>query len=353
MGYYNDAAREDNYYEVANALGQSRFPAMAHPEARIGHWLYEQFEQLCQKHHDVAGQLNLSVLSEAAIWKMLSTDAFAMCRSAVAKRAMWSAIAMSSKQFNDARIIQAIAPFLLESSQWRPKDALAKNIECFAGIYTPGKYERASLLTAAQNVGINPSADSFVREWLTHLTLAPGVLPVRKYRAQRGATTEANMQDNAVLWRNVVVPFMKRYPNDPLFGGRMFFHLPINPDEHEAKELLQSLDLPEQRQSVYVNMLCHRRPMPLVLGIWEEAQLGELTPEQKDLRLHLAMLHLDGYNARALADCVDPATVGMLDSLGTFTPENMAQLTYTRWFDRPRQTMELPSDWFDPETMDR
>lgn len=352
MGYYNDEdADENNDHAIAMALRQSRFPSMPHAEVRVGNWLYQQFDKACERQQSIGRQLDVDMLDEVGVWKVLAADAFAACRSAAAKRVMWSAIAMTSRQFDEAPMIQAIAPFLREHSQWQPKDAKAKNIECFAGIYTPGKYTLAPLLTAAQQLDIDPRAQAFVQEWLAHLALAPGVLPVQKYRAQRDATAEEDMRQNAVLWRCVVVPFMKRNPENPLFGGRMFFHLPINPNEHAAKELLQSLDSPAQRQSVYANMLCHRQPTSIVKGIWEEAQAEELTAEQKDLRLHLAMLHVDGHNARTLANRVDAASVAMLESLASFTPGDMAKLTYTRWFDRPQQRVELPADWFDPETM--
>lgn len=351
MEYDQDDEQRDGNRALVDALRQSRFPPMLHPEVRVANWLYQQLDETWQRHQHVFHEHHLSAVSEAGMWKMIATDALAMSRSAAAKRIMWSAIAMASRDFEDAHMIEAIAPFLLENAQWRPKDAVAKNIECFAGMYTPGKYQLAPLLMAAQNLDNDPAAKAFVREWLAHLALAPGVLPVQKYRAQRDATSETDMRANAVLWRHVVIPFMRSHPDDPLFGGRLFFHLPINPDEDAGKELLESLDRPAQRQSVYANMLCHRQPTPVVVRIWDDAQTEDLTPEQKDLRLHLAMLHLENYDARKLANRVDPASVGMLDSLGTFTHKDMAQILYTRWVDRPSQALELPTDWFDPEAM--
>lgn len=352
MEYYpEDDEQRDSDRALVEALRQSRFPAMLHPEVRVVNWLYRQLDETWQRHQNVFHELHLNAVSEAGIWRMIASDALAMSRSAAAKKVMWSAIAMASRDFEDAHLIEAVAPLLLENVQWRPKDAVAKNIECFAGVYTPGKYKLAPLLTAAKNVDSDPAAQAFVREWLAHLALAPGVLPVQKYRAQRDATSEADMRTNTVLWRHVVVPFMKSHPEEPLFGGRLFFHLPINPDEDEGKELLQALDRPAHRQSVYANMLCYRQPTPIVGRIWEDAQTEDLTSEQRDLRLHLAMLHLEGYDARKLAERVDSASVGMLDSLGTFTHKEMAQITYSRWFDRPSQSMELPTDWFDPEAM--
>lgn len=353
MHYEKPQQKIDRLCEgLETRLGASRFKLQPYEEGLIEYWVMSSYDKLCAD-QDMFGDLlqqqgkpATDITDYTALWLMMAQDMFGICRSVAAKKSMWGAIANVALEQGSSHITRNTASFLESRSEYMPADAVKRGISCFVGIYREHDYRLSTLTLAAQRLSRGDlPASEHVRQWLKSITLAPGVLPARKYGT--GSTLgHPEMQENQRKWLDVVVPFCEHHPKEVLLSEHVFLDLPFKPQPelvlHCAAQLSQ-----EHQQWLYANVIWSNTNSSELLNFWDKV-LEKTTEEQhRDLRLHLAMTQLKNVDVHHFASSVDPQTVAVMDSLGTYSQKGLADLLYTRWLSPPHRTIELPTAWFD------
>lgn len=354
--HYNDEAVKEQLYLVAQDLQSTRFPTERYKAGVLEEWLFVQFDDACARQERFTDPVlyldkNLKpfcIGRPEDLWLTIIADAFDMCKSTAAKKCIWGAIAQATLSRDEPVFIKKSADFLYERARWIPKNAKDKRIEFFASIYTPKDYRLHTLVAAGQRLQQNDAvANAHVGQWLKSISMAPGVLPIRKRMATPSSEGKEGMRKNQILWQEVVVPFCRENPQETLLSNKIFFYLPISPTLLEGTHLIESLKDAHQQQWAYANILGPEQTLNDSLRFWEQAFPDTLPQHMRDFRLHLALLQLDPERGKVLSGKIDLPTVAMLESLGDYSKKSMADVVYSRWMDKLEGTSELPNDWYD------
>lgn len=361
---YDDEIQDNQFYGLAEDLRASRFPSKKYDSVIIEDWLLLQYERACEYEDRIGdelfhldkgeGHFPVGAQQYALLWEGITQSAFSLCKSATAKKAMWGAIATATMMQSNALLVKRSAPFLLEHAKWMPRDAGAKKIDVFAGNFSPKDHRLTTLVIASQRMQLgDPAGSAHIRQWLAAISLAPGVLPIRKWAATSIEDRKSeDARRNQTLWWEAVVPFCRMHSTDKLLSESIFFYLPISPTKEAGLDLVKSLPQLHQQQWAYANIVGGSNTPEETRNFWTQA-LSEKVPQRElDLRLHLALLQLRGRDADNLARDIDGSTAAMLDSLGTYSTKMMSDMLYARWLDQPVvETPELPLDWYDDTTL--
>ena len=351
--YDDPEAFEQQVFSLVADLHATRFPASKYPPGMLEDWLLVQYERACEKQDMSSGSYldggkPVGANTYACLWRNIVEDAFETCTSVIAKKAIWIAAASATIMLNDAILVKHVAPSLYLRARFMPRDAKGGNFNFFAGHYTHKDYRVTTLVAASQRLQLGDKvANEHIRQWLSSISMAPGVLPIRKYSADPDTAKEAQLLQNNALWWDVVVPFCKNNPDDKLLSDKIFFYLPISPGKEAALNLVQTLTIPHQQQWAYANILFTGKTPLDAREFWEQAFPKSIAMVTQDCRLYLALFQLRADDAKTLAARIDTPLVTMLDSLGSYSIKTMAEMLYARWLDKTEDTPELPKDWFD------
>ena len=353
---YNDDTIEEQFPGLVEDLNGSRFPKNKYPQGVIQEWLLVQYERACEAQDFMVENMAfmdnqtpvLGANDYASLWEGIVEEAFETCKSVTAKKTIWEAAALATISQNNALLVKHAAPLLYQRAKFMPPDAKEKRIDIFAGSYSAKDYRLTTLVAATQRLQLgDEAANEHVRQWLKDISLAPGVLPMRKRNAAPNANAKDEARDNQVLWWEVVVPFCQKNPAEVLLSDKIFFYLPITPEKETALHLIQSLPAVHQQQWAYANIFGVSNKPEATRDFWVQAFPPDLAPAMRDCRLHLALLQLKSNDAKALAETVDMPMVAMLETLDTYSIKTMSEMLYGRWLAKAEDTPELPEDWYD------
>lgn len=352
----NDAF-EQQFHGLVGDLQATRFPTSKYPPGMLEDWLLAQYDRACERHDmldglHLDGRNSVGADDYSRLWANIVEDAFDTCKSITAKKAIWGACASATLLHNNAMLVKQTAPILYERTRFMPKGAKEKRIDIFAGVYAPNDFRLTTLVAASQRMQMgDASANSHIRQWLQAISMAPGVLPIRKHSAAPSTADKEQLRTNHVLWWDVVVPFCKKNPDDKLLSDKIFFYLPVNPGKEAAQHLVQSLSIPHQQQWAYANILFAGQTPQDAKEFWEQAFSKSIAHTTQDCRLYLALFQMRTDDAKELARKIDAPLIAMLESLDSYSIKTMAEMLYARWLDKTEETPELPQDWFDETSL--
>lgn len=358
---YNEDIVKEQFHFIPQDLRSARFPTKQYESGMLEEWLFLQFDDACTRQEQFTDQVSyldetlkpFCAGSPADLWLTIIADAFDMCKSTAAKKCMWGAIAQATLSQDEPSFIKQSAAFLYERAQWMPKNIKEKRIAFFAGSYSPEDYRLHTLLAAAQRLQQNDAvAKAHLGQWLKSISMAPGVLPIRKRMATPWIENKDEMRRNKMLWREVVVPFCRNNPQETLLSNKIFFYLPISPTLLEGTHLIESLKEAHQQQWAYANIVGLEQTLDDALQFWEQAFPDTLPQHMRDFRLHVALLQLDPERGKILSENVDLPTVAMLESLGDYSKKSMTDVVHSRWINNVEGAAELPKDWYDEVCLD-
>ena len=358
--HYDETVKK-RFYLLAQDLQSTRFPTKQYESGMLEEWLFLQLDEACARQEQFTDQISyldetlkpFCTGSPADLWLTIIADAFDMCKSTAAKKSMWGAIAQATLSQDEPAFIKQSAAFLYKRAQWIPKNIKEKRIAFFAGIYSPNDYRLHALVAAVQRLKKNDAAaNAHVSQWLKFISLAPGVLPIRKQMATPWLENKDEMLRNKILWREVVVPFCRNNPQETLLSNNIFFYLPISPTLLEGTRLIENLKEAHHQQWAYANIVGIEQTLDDSLRFWGQAFSDTLPQQTRDFRLHLALLQLDSERGKVLSKKTDSATVAMLDSLGDYSKKSMTEVLYSRWINNVEGAAELPKDWYEEVCLD-
>lgn len=340
------------YAVLEDRLRASRFKLERHEQELLECWVSDSYEHLCSEQDMFVDVLQkndappMGVADYAVLWTVMAGDLFELCKSVAAKKAMWAAIAAVAMEQGTPLLLKQTIPFLEERKEWMPKKVEERGLSPFVGTYNGNDYRTSTLVVAAQRMKTGDlAASEHLRSWLKTTTLAPGVLPVRKYGTGK-ALEATQVHENQLKWLEVVIPFCEKHPHDMLMSPHVCIDLPFKPAAQLALHCASRLSQGHQ-QWLYANTILSCNNPSELRQFWETV-LEKTTDEQhRDIRLHMAMTQVQSKDAHNLAMDADPRTVALMESLGTFSQKGLADLLYTRWMHPPNQTVELPPSWFD------